>query len=121
MLNEGKYTAEFLLSEGNGFISRDTAVLAATATDIAPGTVMGVVTATGHWAPYSNAASDGTQTAKGVLYAKAKADTGTQEAVVIARNAEVKGVELTGVDAAAVVDLAAVGVIVRGPLAPAVP
>jgi hypothetical protein len=115
-LIEGKHTAEFLLSEGNGSISREVGVLAATTTGLEAGTVLGKVTATGHLVPYLNSASDGSQTAVSILYANAPIATGTQEATVIARTAEVTGAELTGIDAAAVIELEARGIVVRGPL-----
>ena len=115
-LNEGKYTAEFLLSEGNGSISREVGILAAHVASINPGTVLGKVTATGHLVPYSNAAVDGSQTAVGVLYAKAPISAAPHDVTYIARSAEVTGLELTGIDAAAVVELEARGIVVRGPI-----
>lgn len=112
-LNEGKHTAEFLLSEGNGEISRDQIVVALAAAELAAGTVMGRITASGKYVQYSNAAVDGTQTAVGILFAKAPDSTADQKATLIARNAEVLGAELTGLDAAATIELAAIGIIVR--------
>lgn len=116
-LNEGKHTAEFLLSEGNGSISREVGILAANVAAIPSGTVLGRVTATSKLVPYSNAAADGSQAAVGVLYANAAISATDQDVTYIARSAEVTGVELTGADAAAVTDLAALGIVVRGPLA----
>ena len=116
-LNEGKYTAEFLLSEGNGSISREVGVMAANVAAINPGTVLGKVTANGRLVPYSNAAVDGSQTAIGILYAKAPISATTQEVTYLARSAEVTGLELTGIDAAAVIELEARGIVVRGPIA----
>lgn len=116
-LNEGKHTAEFLLSEGNGSISREVGELAANVAAIPAGTVLGKVTATGRLVPYTNAASDGSQTAVGVLYANAAISAAPRDVTYIARSAEVTGVELTGADAAALTDLAALGIVVRGPLA----
>lgn len=40
-IEEGLHTAEFLLSEGNGTISREVVTIAADAGDLVPGTVMG--------------------------------------------------------------------------------
>ncbi len=112
-LTEGRHTAEFLLSEANGYQSREVVTLAAAAAALSAGTVLGKITASGKYAAYSNAAGDGTQTAVGVLYANAPDSAADQEVVMIARNAEVKGTSLTGSDAPAVVELAAVGILVR--------
>lgn len=112
-LVEGKHTGEFLLSEGNGSISREQVVISSTAGAMVPGTVVGVITATGEYAAYSNAASDGTQTAAGILYAAAPDLAVDQRAVVITRHAEVIEALLTGIDAAGKADLKALGIICR--------
>lgn len=67
----------------------------------------------GYYVAYSDAATDGSDVAAGVLYAAVADGTSEQRAVLIARDAEVQQSELTGYDAAAKVDLAAVGIIVR--------
>jgi len=113
VLNEGKYTAEFLLSEGNGSISREEIVIAAAAGAMAPGTVLGKVTATGEYVAYAPGAADGSEVAAGVLYRGVADKAVAQGAVLIARHAEVKADELTGLDAAAIADLASVGIITR--------
>jgi hypothetical protein len=112
-LTEGRHTAEFLLSEANGYQSREQVVLAAAAPALSAGTVMGKITASGKYVAYSNAAVDGSQTAVGILYANAENSAADQKVTIIARNAEVKGVALTGSDAPALVELAAIGIIVR--------
>lgn len=112
-LNEGKHTAEFLLSEGEGSISREQVTIAAAAGALAAGTVLGKITASGKYAAYNNGASDGTQVAAGVLYAAAPDLATDQKAVAIVRMAEVLGAELTGNDAAGTADLAALSIIVR--------
>lgn len=112
VFTEGLHPTEFILKD-EGTYSRDVETLAATTTVLVPGTVLGVVTATGHYAPYSNAASDGTQTAKGILEYDAPINTGTQETVVVKRATEVIGSLLTGLDAAATADLLAIGIVVR--------
>lgn len=114
MLNEtAVYTAEFLLSEANGSISREEGVFAITVADVPAGTVLGKVTVGGAYAPYDNGASDGTQTAVAVLYSAVKANVATQPCVVIARHAEVDGAMLTGNDANGTTDLAAQAILVR--------
>lgn len=112
-LIEGKHTAEFLLSEGNGSISREEVVISSTAGAMVPGTVVGVITATGEYAAYSNVAVDGTQTAAGILYAAVADSAADQKAVVIVRDAEVVSAELTGIDAPGKVELKAIGIICR--------
>lgn len=112
-LSEGKYTGEFLLSEANGTRSREEVVIAAAAGAMVPGTVVGKITASGKYVAYSNGAADGTQTAVGVLYHDVPDSAADQKAVIIARDAEVNGDELTGSDAPALVELAAIGIIVR--------
>lgn len=115
-LIEGKHTGEFLISEGNGSISRKEDVLAPTAVAISDGTVLGRLTTGGKLVPYSNAATDGSQTAVAILYGNAPISAADRRVTTIVRFAEVNGVELTGIDAAAVVELEAKGVIVNGPL-----
>ena len=112
-LNEGKYTGEFLLSEGNGEISREQVTIAAAAGAMVAGTVVGKITASGKYKEYSNAASDGTEVAAGVLYAPVADSASDQKAVIIARNAEVMTSLLTGADTAGKADLAALGIICR--------
>lgn len=112
-LSQGKFTGEFLLSEGNGTISREQVVISSTAGALVPGTVLGKVTATGEYVAYSNGAADGSEVAAGILYAAAPDSTADQKAVAIVRHAEVQASELTGLDAPARVDLAAVGIICR--------
>lgn len=112
-LTEGRHTGEFLLSEGNGNISREQVILAAAAAALPAGTVLGKITASGKYAAYSNVASDGTQTAAGVLYANAPDSAADQNVVAIVRYAEVKGDDLTGNDTPGTADLLALGIIVR--------
>jgi hypothetical protein len=113
VLTEGKHTAEFILSEGNGSISREEVTIAAAAGALAAGTVVGKITASGKYVAYSNAAADGSEVAAGVLYRAVPDAAADQGAVIIARSAEVVGAELTGLDAAGTADLAALGIIVR--------
>ena len=113
-LIEGKHTAEFLLSEGNGSISREEVVIASTAPAMVPGTVVGVITASGKYAPYSNAdTTTGLGVAAGILYSSVDDRTADQKAVVIVRDAEVVMSELTGIDAPGRADLKAIGIICR--------
>lgn len=110
---EGKHTAEFLLSEGNGTISRETVTIAAAAGAMVPGTVVGKITASGKYAEYNNGHSDGTEVAAGIVYASVADSAADQKAVIIARSAEVNKNLLTGIDTAGVADLLALGIICR--------
>ncbi|MCW5319635.1 head decoration protein [Verminephrobacter aporrectodeae subsp. tuberculatae] len=110
--HESRHTAEFLLTEGNGQISREAITLSAG--DALPsGQVLGIKTDTGEYAPYSNAATDGTEVAVGVLYAPLPANTSARAGVAIVRLAEVSTARLTGIDAAGTADLKVRHIIVR--------
>lgn len=113
-LTEGRHTAEFLKSEANGYRSRDTVVLSSTAAALAAGTVLGKITASGKFVAYDEAGTDdGRRVAAGVLYANVADSAADQNVVAIVRDAEVKEDALTGIDANGIVDLKALGIIVR--------
>ncbi len=112
MIIEKNRAAEFVLSEGNGRISREVVTIAAGAA-LGAGTVLGIVTNTGDYAAYNAAANDGTEIAAAILWADVDATNTAVEAVVIARQAEVKEDMLVGVDADAVAELAQHNIIVR--------
>jgi len=206
VLNEGKHTGEFLLSEGNGSISRETVTISSAAAALVPGTVLGKITlgavtsaavagntgngtmgsvtlslgakpgvykltivepasnagafvvedpdgiiigngdvaaafsagglaftladgatdfasgdqfnitvaaGSGKYVAYDSAATNGAAVAAGVLYAAAPDSASDQKAVAIVRMAEVIEAELTGIDAAAKLQLAALNIICR--------
>ncbi|WP_257835027.1 head decoration protein [Burkholderia glumae] len=108
---QGVLPAEFLVSEGNGQISRERIVVKAGAA-LPAGQVLGV-TGTGEYAPYDNAAHDGAEVAAAVLYAPLPASDAPRPATGIVRLAEISGALLTGMDAAGRDDLAERHVIVR--------
>lgn len=110
---EGRHVGEFLLSEGNGSISRDQVTVTLSGAALASGTVMSRLTASGKWVPYDDVGTDGSEVASGILYTELAAGTGDVTAVMIVRHAEVQQSELTGFNANARADLAAVGIIVR--------
>lgn len=121
-LTEGRRSGDFILSEQPGTLSRDTVTVDVPAgQSLSPGTVLGVVTATGHYAPYDDSASDGIEEASAVLYAELDNSTGLAEAamsgVVLNFGAEVRSDGLvwgTGVDEdAGIVDLLGVAIKVR--------
>ncbi|MGC3025798.1 head decoration protein [Burkholderia sp. DN3021] len=108
---QGSQTAEFLVSEGNGQISREHIVVKA-GPALPAGQVLGV-TSTGEYAPYDNAANDGSEVAAAVLYAPLSASDAPRSATGIVRLAEVAAARLTSLDAAGRNDLAERHVIVR--------
>lgn len=119
VFTEGRHPAEFIVSEGNGRLSRDTVVVASGA-NLEPGTVVGKITASGKVAALSPSASDGAETAYGVLMYPAKATSDDARVVAIVRVAEVNGNLLVWPEgitdnqkAAAVADLEARGIVLR--------
>ncbi len=122
-LTEGRYSGEFVVSEGAGTISREKADVDVPAGEtLEPGYVLGQVTATGHYAPYDDANSDGTETAAAILCGprldnSAGAIVSTLAATIIKRLAEVRANDLewkSGVDeSGGTTDLAALLIIAR--------
>lgn len=110
---EGLRAGEFLLSEGNGNISREGVTVAISANPLPAGQVLGIVTASGEYAPYDNTHNDGTEVAVALLYAPLPASVAAQNGVAVARLAEAAGALLTGLDDAAKADLKIRNIIVR--------
>lgn len=68
----------------------------------------------GEWVPYDDDGSnDGRRTASGILYTAVDATEADAQATFVVRDAEVAAARLTGLDAAARADLAALGIVVR--------
>jgi len=109
---EGAHAGEFLLSEGNGRISRETITLVS-GQDLSAGTVIGKITASGKYTAYADGNVDGSEVAAMILYANVDATSGDKEAVAISRYAEVSVVSLTGSDANGLADLLALGIVAR--------
>jgi len=109
---ESVHTGEFLLSEGNGEISREGIVVAA-GEALPAGQVLGMETATGHYKAYTPGATDGTEVAAAVLYAPLPAHTEARRAVGIVRMAEVSAARMTGLNEAATADFKTRHIIVR--------
>ena len=108
---QGVQTGEFLVSEGQGRISREPIIVEAG--DALPaGQILGTL-GTGKYAPYDNAANTGAEVASAVLYGPLAASTADRPALAIVRLAEVAEALLTGFDAGARDDLAEQFVIVR--------
>lgn len=112
-LTEGKHPLEFVLTEGNGNISRDEVTIAAAAGAIVPGTLLGKITASGKYVAYANAAIDGSEVAAAIACYAIPDLAADQKATVISRHAEVMEAGLTGLDTPARADLLAVAIVVR--------
>lgn len=115
---EGIHTGEWLISEGNGQISREVGTFtAALNTKYPSGTVLGKITATGKLVPSLNAASDGSQTAVAILYNEVPAGPARDVKVTIfVRATEAFGAMLNGgvaLETGVITELAAVGIVVR--------
>ena len=116
--------ASFIVSESNGYRSRDDVTVTVPAsTTYAAGTLLGKITASGKYVRHAAAATDGSENEAGVLYETLVNTTVSavdSESVSFARDAEVNGSELTykvGADAAQItasnLALKALGIIVR--------
>ncbi len=86
-LTEKNGPGKFMASEGNGSISRDTAIL--DDGDLEAGTVLGKITASGKYVQVDLAAVDGSEDAAAVLWAATDATAGDKTVAVITRLAEV--------------------------------
>ncbi len=110
---------EFLISEADGTLSRETVVIVAGSAGLVPGLVLGKITASGKYAPYDDDNADGTETAVAILLEAVDA-TADVSAAVVFRLAEVKtaalqwaGTNDAGDKTAAYVDLATKFIIAR--------
>lgn len=118
VFNEGVHTAEWLISEGNGQISREQGTFtAALNTKYVSGTVLGKITASGKYIPSLNAASDGSQTAVAILHTEVPAGPARDVKVTIfVRQCEAFGAMLNNgaaLESSVTTELAAAGIVVR--------
>lgn len=90
VFNEPRRPSEFILSEGNGWISRDH-VLLLTGTKYEHAVPLGKVTATGKMKLWAPAATDGSQNFAGVLIEGRDATLGDKRAAAMVRNCELNG------------------------------
>lgn len=109
---ESMHAGEFLLSEGAGNISREAINVAAGAA-LEPGQILGLITATGEFAPYKPTAEDGSENAIAILYGPLGESDVVRRGRAIVRLAEVSEAHLTGLDPAAEKALNAQHLIVR--------
>ena len=126
-LTKRQSNASFIVSESNGYRSRDTVTVTVPAsTTFGAGTLLGKITATGKFVRHDatvKTTPDGSEVEAGILYetlTNTTASAADSESVSFARDAEVNGSELTyeaGADAAQITAsdkaLAALGIIVR--------
>lgn len=93
-ITEGARDLAFLLSEGNGYQSREVITILSGAGKLSPGTVLGKITATGKYWPSPNAqvtGKEGAETAVAVLAYEVDATSAdVTSAVAITNDAEVK-------------------------------
>ena len=121
VLLETRHPGEFLMTEANGQRSRETITIASGAGVIAPGTVLGKVTASGKYVASAVGASDGSQNPSAITIYGADATSADVDVAAIVRDAEVNGHCLVyhadrdqpAEKAAANVALTAIGIIVR--------
>lgn len=109
---EPVHAGEFLLSEGPGSISRE-AISVAAGPALVAGQLLGLVEATGQFAPYDPSAEDGSEKANCILFAPLGESEVVRRGRAVVRLAEVSEASLTGFDAEAERDLAAQFIIVR--------
>jgi hypothetical protein len=114
VLTEPVHTGEFLLGGcDEGSLSFESVIILM-GQNLPAGKILGKVTASGKCKAYAADATDGSETAVGILYAATDATAADQRATMVARLREVDRALLTGLDAAAEADLKALNIIVRG-------
>lgn len=84
----------FMVSEANGFRSRQQVVMVSGQTLLLAGSVLGRITASGKYTQYNPGNSDGSQTVAGVLWDDCDATAADTQCVAIVREAEVNQGEL---------------------------
>jgi hypothetical protein len=109
---EPMHAGEFLLSEGEGNISRE-AINVAAGPALEPGQILGLITLTGEFAPYEPTAEDGSENAVAILYGPLGQSDVVRRGRAVVRLAEVSEAHLTGLDPAAEKALATRFLIVR--------
>jgi Bacteriophage lambda head decoration protein D len=119
VLTEGRFAGEFLVSEGNSRISRETITVPSGQT-LEAAAVLGKITASGKYKVLDPAAVDGSEVAAGILYDAVDASAADAEGVAIVRMAEVNAAELVwpegitgGEQTTALGELAALTIVAR--------
>ncbi|MEE3913522.1 head decoration protein [Pseudomonas viridiflava] len=106
------HAGEFLLSEGAENISRESINVAASEA-LNAGQLLGLVTASGEFAPYDPAAEDGSEIASAILFAPLPESDIVRRGRAVVRLAEVAETLLTGLDLDAEKALAKQFIIIR--------
>ena len=91
VLIEGLHPGAFLMSEASGQRSRENIIIESGAGIIAPGTVLGKVTASGKYIASAIGAADGSETPAAINLYGADASTSDAAVSAIVRDAEVNG------------------------------
>jgi len=95
MLTEGKHAGEFIVSEGNGAISRDGGTVKS-GQKLVAGELVGIETATGDYVAYDPADTiAGSDTVAGIAFDNYDATSAAVSGVFIGRLAEVRSSDLT--------------------------
>ncbi len=83
-------TGHYIVSESNGYRSRDVGIVASGAGKLLSGTVLGQVTATKKFTPYDPAATDGSEAAAAILYEGCDATSADVKRTLTVRDTEVQ-------------------------------
>lgn len=86
---EGTHAAEFIVSEANGTLSRETVTIVSGSGVITAGMVLGKITATGKYKPYDDDNVDGSEAAAAIAVSEVDATSADKPCVTIFRLAEV--------------------------------
>lgn len=93
--NETDHDLGFVVSEANGFRSRETGTLIlGQAAVLVAGTVLGTITASGKFTEYTTAETDGSEVATAILAFETDAIVADQEVTILVRDAEVNDAEI---------------------------
>lgn len=118
-VTEPRHRGEFMVSEANGFRSRENIVVVS-GQNLGAGAVVAKLTASGKYMVLTPGTSDGSQNAAGILYGAVDASSADAKGVLIARDAEVNAGEIAwpaGISAGnkttAIAALAALGIVLR--------
>lgn len=113
-------TAHYLVSEANGFRSREVGMIASGSGKVEPGAVLGRITASKKLVPFNPAATDGSQNAVAILYEGCDATSADVRRTITARDAEVQAAVLVWANGvtdsqktAALAQLAVLGIAAR--------
>lgn len=84
----------YIVSEANGYRSREEIVIVAGAGVLKAGRVLGKITASGKYTSYTPGAADGSQNAAAILYQGCDATAADVRRTITARDSEVTALEL---------------------------